>query len=107
MSSSVTPRWLPLISSNIVVIFIASSTPTLPNSLLFPKFHRTCSRDRLFHLRLLWHGTWLHVPDVGGIFCNGAVARELSRARNVQNGLACPFGGVGIQSAQRIVRLEI
>ena len=34
--------------------------------------------------------TWFCLPDVASIFCNGAVAREFSRAGYVQDGFACP-----------------
>jgi hypothetical protein len=45
---------------------------------------------------LLWHWTWLYVPDVGGVFGDGVVAGEFSGARHIQNGLACPLLRVSI-----------
>src|SRR5262249_31769734 len=56
---------------------------------------------------VLWHWTWPHVPDVASVFCNRAVARELTRACHIENGLACPGILIAVQFEQSLVCLQI
>src|SRR5215831_20451491 len=55
----------------------------------------------------LRYRTRLHLPDVGGVLGDGAIAGELPGARQIQDGLARPGVSVGIQFYQPLVRLKI
>jgi len=54
-----------------------------------------------------WDWTRFYVPDLFCVFRNGAIARELSRARDIQDRPARPFVAIGIQCAELFVGLKI
>src|ERR1700756_2552249 len=79
------------------------SAPTFPRvgrSSFFSAVHRLM----ISHLR---YRTKFRLPYVGRVLLDGSVARELARARNIQNGCASPRTRIGIRLAQPLVRFEI
>src|SRR4030042_4186509 len=73
-----------------------------------PCLLRTTAPSRTTVSRVLrLHCHRLHIPDLRCILRNRAVAGELSRAGNVQDGLVSPSVPVGIQFTQLLVRFEI
>src|SRR5581483_5902477 len=46
-------------------------------------------------------------PDLRRILGNGAVARKLAAAGNIQDGLVRPRPGIGVQCAEPVLRLAI
>src|ERR1700739_2748973 len=58
-------------------------------------------------VRAALHRTGLRAPDVGGVLRDRAVARELARARHVENALARPGVWLTVESEQPRNRLEI
>src|SRR6202043_3191476 len=56
---------------------------------------------------LLRHRAWLHLPDLGCVFRDCAVAGKLSGTSFIKNSLASPLVRVGIKLAHQMVRIEI
>jgi hypothetical protein len=57
--------------------------------------------------RLLRDWTWFYLPDVVGIFGDGAVAGELPRARHIQDGLAPPLLRVSMVACCAVSRRDV
>src|SRR5271166_2700020 len=58
-------------------------------------------------LRSLWYWTPSYTPNFVCVLGDRAIAGELPRAGHIQNGLARPLVGIGIQCAEPLVCLEV
>src|SRR5215468_10712253 len=74
--------WMPVCRRGVKANFRALQTPIAP---------------------FLRYWTWFYLPDVARVFSNGAVARKLSGARNVQNRFPGPLGRICIERADRFL----
>src|SRR5215472_1348357 len=56
---------------------------------------------------ILKYGAWFRLPDFSCVLANGAVARELPGAGDVQDGFSYPLGAIGIKIPEPILRLNV
>ena len=80
------------------------STPARAGQVDQHRLAARASRQRRQRGGFYDHWTWSRLPDVGRVLGNRAVAGEFAGARHVQDGLAGPCIGVGVQRAEPVGR---
>lgn len=79
-------------------------TATAPRTRLGP--HRNQQHTRGRSVLWLWHHAGLHIPDVLGVLCNGAVCAELAGACGHHDAHARPLGLVLVRPVDLVLQQE-